>query len=246
VYQPIYKLGPDAYVEWSGAADGPLSHVMTREEAHATYPAERMARVEANGHSGKDGEPRTPESLVSVNRAGPNESCLTLTAILRLYAPGMPDPARIDQTELQVSDIQPTWSNWFTDDGKPDDADGPIYAWCPWRPGEEPDRITAETDLHDHSTRIGRLELARLTGRRSALDPVQQTGASPADAGTRITVGGLSVAFPSARTSDTAPSRPSGGAPQPAEEPPPAPNPRARCRHGVEQRMCPLCQVGLR
>lgn len=155
---PIFKLGDDAYVEWVGSCDAPGSRVMTYAEAFARTAPERMVRVESDGHSFVNRGPASPEELVAGNRAGPDESCLSVRGILRMYAPG----AQLSKADLTPADIEPFWTNDFADDGSGEDEHGPIYVWVPWRPGEEPEAITETTDLRDRSTRIFAEEHAKL------------------------------------------------------------------------------------
>lgn len=55
---PCYlnKAAPDVdqYVEWSTISDGPVSEVMTREEAVGKHGEERVARTDVTGVSWKD------------------------------------------------------------------------------------------------------------------------------------------------------------------------------------------------
>jgi hypothetical protein len=79
------------YLEWSSVVDAPVTYLMSREE-FLTYLTEeygragvldfetRMARVDAQGTSSKLGT--TKESLLSFNRAGPDESCITTEAAM--------------------------------------------------------------------------------------------------------------------------------------------------------------------
>lgn len=98
----IYRLGDDQYIEWSSICDAPLTEVMPYAEAFQRFGPERMVRVEAQGHSAKNWtEEQTPEQLVSGNRAGPNEECLTLDALLRRYAPGADSDAPLTPEEIE-------------------------------------------------------------------------------------------------------------------------------------------------
>ena len=103
----VYKLGPDAYVEWSTASDAPESYVMGRaamarrllSQSARRHPREaalermvrqsveeRIARADERGSSLYGAALGTPEDLVASNRAGPNGEHLTLAAILERFA----------------------------------------------------------------------------------------------------------------------------------------------------------------
>jgi hypothetical protein len=90
----IAKLGDDAYVDWSTVVDAPVSFILTREEAVAEWSEERVARADHHGTSIWDGYPAgsTPDEIVRANRAGPNESELTLEQILVAYDAENPAP----------------------------------------------------------------------------------------------------------------------------------------------------------
>lgn len=144
----VYKLGNDQYVLWSGVVDAPISWVMTRSETLADgIDAERLARADQHGHSycGEGATDQSPTHLIAGNRAGPNESCLTLDALMRSYA----GSAQNEAFELQPSDIRPYLTNDWDEHGHSHDLDGnAIMVWVPWRPGQAPDTIDDTTDLH--------------------------------------------------------------------------------------------------
>lgn len=103
----IIKLehnGESRYLEWSTIVDAPVTYGMPLEEfkvsyiqryRHSTLQAleERLKRVEQTGISAIDYG--SIEELIAVNRAGPNETELTLEEIIRdyFYEPrkGLPD-----------------------------------------------------------------------------------------------------------------------------------------------------------
>lgn len=151
----IVKLAEDAYVEWSTVVDAPVTDVFTKALAAKQWGEERVCRADANGHSFVDADP--DHRFADFNRAGPHEEQLTIPAILRRYAPGF------DEDEpVTVEDIAPTWTNWFLPDGREEDEHGPVYAWCPWRPGEAPDVMPDPETYHSMWTRIYPDELAGL------------------------------------------------------------------------------------
>lgn len=82
----IYAGG--VFFEWSTVVDAPISTAMSRTEMHDYLlreygrhdkPDERLDRAEKFGTSAFDS---TLEGLISVNRAGPNESRLSLEEII--------------------------------------------------------------------------------------------------------------------------------------------------------------------
>jgi hypothetical protein len=102
------KLGDDAYIEWSEVVDAPVSYVMTREQAVkaaseytiteegvsrdlATGEA-RIARADETGTSYTNTN-SSAEEVISFNRAGPNETCITLAQMLEQYRYPMDDEA---------------------------------------------------------------------------------------------------------------------------------------------------------
>lgn len=83
----VAKLGDDAYVEWSTVVDAPVSWVEGRAHAVAVWGVHRVDRADRNGTSILDGYPagRTPEEIVSANRAGPGETTITVEEIITAY-----------------------------------------------------------------------------------------------------------------------------------------------------------------
>lgn len=137
----LCRVDETSFVEWSTVVDAPVSHVFDRETAQARFGAAAVAAAEL---------------VPDCNRAGPEECSLTVEAIGRLYQAGMPDPWGMDKAQLAVSDVCPYWTNDW------DEAGATIYVWVPWRPGEAPERIDADIDLHARTTVIGPDELDRL------------------------------------------------------------------------------------
>lgn len=89
----VAKLADDEYVEWSTVVDAPITYICNREEmkAHllerygtAGRPDERIARADKRGTSWIDRE-ETMEDLVALNRAGDDETELTLGEIREQY-----------------------------------------------------------------------------------------------------------------------------------------------------------------
>lgn len=91
----------DRYLEWSTVVDAPVTYGMPLDEFTAYYRdrygsdsddafAARMARVEATGVSARD---CTVRDVVDYNRAGPNESTLTMKQLIAWA--GMSDEERI-------------------------------------------------------------------------------------------------------------------------------------------------------
>jgi hypothetical protein len=84
----------DYYLIWSTIVDAPVTRGMTREGLEAYYLRKhgdagmrdfefRMERVDLKGTSSMfDAD---AEATVSGNRAGPNESCLTVAEIIAKY-----------------------------------------------------------------------------------------------------------------------------------------------------------------
>lgn len=130
----IVRFGEDEYVEWSTVVDAPVSYVLSRSAMlEDGVSANRLDRADLYGHSYLDLDYKGIEEVISCNRAGPKECCLTLDAIRRRFA----NQHSYESFILTVEDIKP-----FTtyDDGK-------IY-WIPWPPGGAPDVITEDTNLH--------------------------------------------------------------------------------------------------
>jgi hypothetical protein len=134
----VVKLGEDEYLEWSSVVDAPVTAILTRAEALATFPHDRVERADANGHSAMWCDPKPGTEFVRYNRAGPKESCLTVDAIRRRYRPGADDdPLRPEEIQTGVT----SYANH-------PDIDPDRLFWVPWRPSEPPDAITDDTDLN--------------------------------------------------------------------------------------------------
>lgn len=91
----IAKLGDDKYCEWSTVVDAPVSMIFTMEQFRRYYRRQygeasmeelpkRLARAEETGCSALSG--CTAEDLIRCNRAGPDESELTLEQIIERYS----------------------------------------------------------------------------------------------------------------------------------------------------------------
>lgn len=88
------------FFEWSEVIDAPTTRAMTRAEFEAYYRdrhgwegaerlPERLDRAAANGTSAHT--PTSAEDLVSINRAGPNETELSFDEVIRLVCTPRPD-----------------------------------------------------------------------------------------------------------------------------------------------------------
>ncbi len=84
----------DYYLEWSTVVDAPVTYGMSREEFEQYYAQSygteglrdlpgRMARVEAKGTSSRIDD--SAEDVISCNRAGKNESNLSVSDIIKYY-----------------------------------------------------------------------------------------------------------------------------------------------------------------
>lgn len=85
----VCKFGDDQYLMWSTVVDAPVTYMMTRDEmlTHCGDP-DRVARADQYGTSiipEREGERRDLKSLVGWNRAGLNESHLTIEEIVKEY-----------------------------------------------------------------------------------------------------------------------------------------------------------------
>jgi hypothetical protein len=85
------------YLEWSSIVDAPVTRGMSLEELREHIKREygnegvygfpdRMRRVEARGSSLTDGS--TARDVVSFNRAGRGETCLTMAQLVEVYCEG--------------------------------------------------------------------------------------------------------------------------------------------------------------
>jgi hypothetical protein len=88
----IVRLGPDQYVKWSNTTDSPVSCVMDRaavvehleRDDHLTFSQADHLVVSAD-ETGTSDPHVTFDELLATNRAGVDESCLSLSEILRQY-----------------------------------------------------------------------------------------------------------------------------------------------------------------
>lgn len=82
----ILKLDENKYVEWSSVVDAPTTYIMDREEAvRFTQDEKRIIRADETGTSFKDVGGISAEEYVAFNRAGENESCISLEEIIDKY-----------------------------------------------------------------------------------------------------------------------------------------------------------------
>jgi hypothetical protein len=90
----VAKLADDAYVEWSTVVDAPLSWVLSRQRAIGEWGHMRVLRADKNGTSILDDYPagETPDEIVRGNRAGPQETEISVADILSAYAEDNPAP----------------------------------------------------------------------------------------------------------------------------------------------------------
>jgi hypothetical protein len=91
------KTNIDYYLLWSTVVDAPVTDGVSREQFEEVYREEygrqgmtefvaRMARVDKKGTSSMIDE--SAESLISFNRAGPDESLLSYDEVVRFYCLG--------------------------------------------------------------------------------------------------------------------------------------------------------------
>lgn len=83
----ILKIADDEYVDWSTIVDAPVSYIVTRAEAVARWGKDRIGRADAYTTSLIEPEygPNCAEEAIACNRAGPDESQLTLEQIRERY-----------------------------------------------------------------------------------------------------------------------------------------------------------------
>lgn len=97
--------GHPIYLEWSTVVDAPVTYAMTREELEEHIREEegnlglqelpaRLERADRCGASWKDGFRDGAEDTIAGNRAGPNETELTMTEIVRKYWTERPESER--------------------------------------------------------------------------------------------------------------------------------------------------------
>lgn len=87
---PLYilKLGDDEYVDWSTIVDAPTSYIVSRADAiRLGWGEDRLARADAYTTSLIEPiyGPDCAEAAIAGNRAGADESELTLAQIRALY-----------------------------------------------------------------------------------------------------------------------------------------------------------------
>ena len=156
----LHKAGPDAYLFWSDASDAPTSWVLTRAQArdrmvtgisrdlHDELAAalaaddaewagivrdERAVAVRRIDMRLDRADRRDPHDGVGHNRAGPDEMCLTVPALLRAYASAEAHAAftavPADIRALTVSETLPDGTT--------------SYHWKPWHPDRPPADLAA-------------------------------------------------------------------------------------------------------
>jgi hypothetical protein len=81
----IVRLADNEYVDWSTVCDAPVTYIVDRAEAVGTWGEERVARADANNHSWLDMPAMAPNRVIAGNRAGKNETELTLAELRREY-----------------------------------------------------------------------------------------------------------------------------------------------------------------
>ena len=95
----LSDAGRDWYLEWSTVVDAPITYGASLDEFREHYRSEygedgmrhldeRLRRVAANGTSSQMGE--SAEQLISGNRAGDDESELSMAAIIQKYCLSRP------------------------------------------------------------------------------------------------------------------------------------------------------------
>lgn len=130
--RPVVKLA-DKFVEWSTVVDAPVSWAMTRAEAAEQFGEERVASAELYGHSlvDNDGNPASgyEDGFAAFNRAGPEEECLTVDAVLRRFE----SAEAYEKFELNRDDIQPHLTSAMRQ--RPDGSwEHSEPYWVPWPP----------------------------------------------------------------------------------------------------------------
>jgi hypothetical protein len=109
----IVKLADNFYVEWSTVVDAPVTYGMTRPEmlkyimSEYKTPQEgaesRLARADTTGTSFHGYE--NIDSFIAVNRAGPNESRLTLPEMIAEYT-YKPQQETIEDLEDRIKAVE--------------------------------------------------------------------------------------------------------------------------------------------
>src|SRR4051812_24823368 len=88
----LLRLGHDQYVQWSDTVDGPVGPVMTRGQMvqrleGKDLPADQVAELlGALDRTGSSDPTRPLDEALAHNRAGPDETWLSLEEIVRAYA----------------------------------------------------------------------------------------------------------------------------------------------------------------
>lgn len=94
--QFIVKVAPDAYLLWSTIVDAPVSQIKRRAEFeeyhHQLYGDAGMigmaSRFDRADRTGTSAYTMTRDEVIAGNRAGPNETTLTIAEIIAAYSEG--------------------------------------------------------------------------------------------------------------------------------------------------------------
>lgn len=92
----ILRLGEDQYMEWSSIAEGPSTYILTKKELKQSLRLDaiqefqdefkrRMMEVEEHGTSCRYLGFRSVKDIVTGNRAGPDETTISLKQIKEIY-----------------------------------------------------------------------------------------------------------------------------------------------------------------
>jgi hypothetical protein len=148
-----FIISPDGerFAIWSSNVDAPISLFYSKEKLievgtyelgmdASDWSALRFERVLRNGTSEYGSAPVSPAAgfaeFVSVNRAGPNEECLTAEGLLALYSASdedvIFDPEFVAWDHVTLIEFDPSWGPEDVDQ-RSDDAMG-----ADWNPETEP------------------------------------------------------------------------------------------------------------
>lgn len=80
----VVKFGEGQYLEWSTVVDAPVVYMTkSREEAVMDFGADRIERADKGGTSAP--QFLTLEDIANYNRAGDDETCITIPEIIEKY-----------------------------------------------------------------------------------------------------------------------------------------------------------------